>query len=79
MFFETCKNKLNLNIIGLMCIPPMASEPKKYFKKMNELNDKLNLRELSMGMSNDYRSAIDNGATFIRVGTKIFGNRINQS
>ena len=79
MFFETCKNKLNLNIIGLMCIPPMASEPKKFFKKMNELNHKLNLRELSMGMSNDYKSAIDNGATFIRVGTKIFGNRINQS
>ena len=75
-FYETCINKLNLNIIGLMCLPPENQDPKPFFKKMSELNKKLGLKELSMGMSSDYLDAIDLGASFIRVGSKIFGKRI---
>jgi len=67
---------LNLNIIGLMCIPPELEDPKKYFIKLKKLNDKFGLKELSMGMSADFMEAIDNQATFIRVGSKIFGSRI---
>ena len=58
-----------------MCIPPEGEDPKIYFKNMLSLNKSLGLNELSMGMSNDYISAVDNGATFIRVGSKIFGER----
>ena len=75
-FYDTCINKLNLNIIGLMCLPPENQDPKPFFKKMSELNKKLGLKELSMGMSSDYLDAIDLGASFIRVGSKIFGERI---
>ena len=75
-FYETCINKLNLNIIGLMCLPPENHDPKPFFKKMSELNKNLGLSELSMGMSSDYLEAIDFGASFIRVGSKIFGKRI---
>ena len=75
-FYETCINKLNLNIIGLMCLPPENQDPKPFFKKMSELNKKLGLKELSMGMSSDYLDAIDLGASFIRVGSKIFGKRV---
>ena len=75
-FYETCINKLNLNIIGLMCLPPENKDPKPFFKKMSELNKKLGLKELSMGMSSDYLDAIDFGASFIRVGSKIFGKRV---
>jgi uncharacterized pyridoxal phosphate-containing UPF0001 family protein len=67
---------LNLNIIGLMCIPPESEEPNIYFKKLNLLSDKLGLKELSMGMSNDFIDAIKNKATYIRVGSNIFGSRI---
>ena len=66
---------LNLNIIGLMCIPPESEDPKNYFKKLKSLNDKLGLKELSMGMSADYLEAIENKATYIRVGSNIFGIR----
>jgi len=66
---------LNLNIIGLMCIPPESEDPKSYFKKLKLLNDKLGLKELSMGMSADYLEAIENKATYIRVGSNIFGTR----
>jgi len=75
-FYETCINKLNLNIIGLMCLPPDNQDPKPFFKKMSELNKKLGLKELSMGMSSDYLDAIDFGASYIRVGSKVFGKRI---
>ena len=75
-FYDTCTNKLNLNIIGLMCLPPENQDPKPFFKKMSELNKNLGLRELSMGMSSDYLDAIDFGASFIRVGSKIFGKRV---
>ena len=66
---------LNLNIIGLMCIPPESEDPKNYFKKLKSLNDKLGLKELSMGMSADYLEAIENKSTYIRVGSNIFGSR----
>ena len=69
-----CKD-LNLDIIGLMCIPPNDQNSIKYFKKMNELNNKFNLTELSMGMSSDYLNAIKNSATYVRIGTNIFGQR----
>lgn len=74
-FYRECKNKLDLDIIGLMCIPPKSEDPKKYFTQMNELKKNLNFNELSMGMSSDYKEAIDCGATFIRIGSKIFGER----
>ena len=74
-FLEECQKKLNLNIIGLMCIPPNNENTEKYFKEMNELNKKFGLKELSMGMSADYIEAINHGSTFVRVGSKIFGER----
>ena len=75
VFCDKCINELNLQIIGLMCIPPQNLDPKKYFKIMLDLNKSLGLKELSMGMSSDYMDAIEYGATFIRVGSKIFGKR----
>ena len=74
-FYKECVLDLKLNIVGLMCIPPIEGNTKLYFKKMAQLNNSLNLKELSMGMSSDYLDAIEYGSTFIRVGTKIFGNR----
>ena len=73
-FYKFCKN-LNLDIIGAMCIPPNDGNTGKYFSMMSEINQTLNFKELSMGMSGDYLLAIENNATFIRVGSKIFGNR----
>ena len=74
-FFKWCLNDLELNIIGLMCIPPFGEPPEPFFKKLRNLCDQLNLKHASMGMSNDFESAIEHGATFIRVGTGIFGER----
>ena len=74
-FYDYCKS-LNLNILGLMCIPPFNEKSTEYFKKMSELNRKYNFKELSMGMSGDYNLAVESGATFIRIGSKIFGDRI---
>ena len=71
-FVKYCINDLNLNVIGLMCIPPVEGDPTQYFKNLAEFAKINNLNELSMGMSNDYECAIKNGATFIRVGSKIF-------
>jgi len=73
-FYKFCKN-LSLDIIGTMCIPPNDDNTKKYFSEMNDINKKLNFQELSMGMSADYLDAIKNNATYIRVGSKIFGSR----
>ena len=75
-FFEKCVNDLNLNIIGLMCIPPANKDISAYFSSMNELNNSLGLNQLSMGMSSDYLKAREHGATFVRIGSKIFGTRI---
>ena len=80
-FLEECVNKYDLNIIGLMCLPPFDKFPEKYFKEMKNLKTSLvtshrnQSEELSMGMSNDYIKAINYGSTFIRIGTKIFGER----
>ena len=71
-FAKYCINDLKLNVIGLMCIPPLEIDPSKYFIKLADLAKENNLNQLSMGMSNDYEYAIKNGATFVRVGTKIF-------
>ena len=73
-FYNSCKN-LNLDIIGTMCIPPDDNKTDFYFEQMKEINNQLHLNELSMGMSNDYLKAIRYSATFLRIGTKIFGNR----
>ena len=73
-FYKYCLDK-DLDIIGTMCLPPISEDPEKYFMRMNYLNKDLGLNELSMGMSADYIPAIDNNATFIRVGSKIFGER----
>jgi len=73
-FYKFCKN-LNLDIIGTMCIPPNNAETANHFSSMNKINQELNFKELSMGMSGDYLEAIQNNATYIRVGSKIFGNR----
>ena len=72
---EFCKD-LNLNIIGLMCIPPTNLSPENYFKEIRSLNFKFKLNELSMGMSSDYLVAIENSSTYLRIGSKIFGKRV---
>ncbi len=73
-FYKHCLDK-DLDVIGTMCLPPISEDPEKYFMRMNYLNKDLGLNELSMGMSADYISAIENNATYIRVGSKIFGER----
>ena len=75
-FYKYCEN-LDLDILGLMCIPPAKKDPKIFFQELNLLNQKLNLKELSMGMSSDYISATECYSTFLRIGSKIFGERIN--
>ena len=67
--------QLNLNIVGLMCIPPVNEEPDKYFKEINILSKKFNLEEISMGMSSDYLKAVENSSTYLRIGSSIFGQR----
>ena len=74
-FYDNCINDLNLDIIGIMCLPPNDSKGDFYFKKMSELIKKISVNELSMGMSNDYLEAFKTGATFLRIGSNIFGNR----
>jgi pyridoxal phosphate enzyme (YggS family) len=71
-FLSYCVKQLNLNILGLMCIPPANQDPKKYFIKLNEMNVNNGFKELSMGMSNDYVDAIQCGSTCVRIGSAIF-------
>ena len=73
-FYNYCV-ELELEIIGTMCLPPISDEPEKYFSRMNYLNKKLNFKESSMGMSSDYLEAIQYNATYLRIGTSIFGER----
>ena len=73
-FYNYCM-ELDLEIIGTMCLPPISDEPEKYFSRMNYLNKKLNFKESSMGMSSDYLEAIQYNATYLRIGTSIFGER----
>ena len=74
-FYNYCVNEINLKVIGLMVIPPNDNDSTKYFKSLNELNKSLALKNLSMGMSSDYIDAIKHGATFVRIGSSIFGAR----
>ena len=67
--------QLNLNIVGLMCIPPVNEDPDKYFKETKILSKKFDLKEISMGMSSDYLKAVENSSTFLRIGSSIFGKR----
>ena len=74
-FYKKCTEDLKLDIVGLMCIPPIDITSKNYFSKMKKINDSFKLLELSMGMSSDYLDAIECGATYVRIGSKIFGQR----
>ena len=73
-FYQFSKD-LGLNIIGLMCIPPFGEDSSKFFSKMIELNELINLKELSMGMSSDYINALEYKSTYLRIGSDIFGQR----
>ena len=73
-FYQFSKD-LGLNIIGLMCIPPFGEDSSKFFSKMTELNELINLKELSMGMSSDYINALEYNSTYLRIGSDIFGQR----
>jgi pyridoxal phosphate enzyme (YggS family) len=75
-FYEKCNKDFGLDIVGLMCLPPKNEKIDNYFLEMKMLKNKLNLKELSMGMSQDYLEAAKHGATFLRIGSKIFGERI---
>ena len=77
-FYNYCVKSAKLDVIGLMIIPPNNKNTKVYFKSINELNQSLALKELSMGMSADYKDAIQYGATFVRIGSSIFGSRSQQ-
>jgi len=74
-FYDYCTNKLSLNVIGLMCLPPYEENSAKYFEILKKNSDKLSLKYLSMGMSSDFEEAILNGSTHLRLGTAIFGER----
>ena len=74
-FYKYCTQDLSLNIIGLMCLPPVGSKSQEYFQILRSNSEKLNLKNLSMGMSTDYEDAILYGSTHIRIGTAIFGKR----
>ena len=76
-FINYCKKDLKLNIVGLMCLPPINQNSEKYFKELKQLAGDNNLKELSMGMSNDYISAIKSGSTFVRIGSGIFSEKSN--
>ena len=76
-FVQYCQNDLKLNILGLMCIPPVNNSPESFFLKLKKLNDDNYLKDLSMGMSDDFEIAAKLGSTYVRVGTAIFGKRSN--
>ena len=73
-FYKFCKD-LNLDVIGTMCIPPVDKKTINYFSEMKKINQELDFNELSMGMSGDYLDAVENNSTYVRIGSKIFGNR----
>ena len=74
-FYHYCTKELSLNVIGLMCLPPIESNSQEYFKMLKNAAEKLNLKDLSMGMSSDFEQAILNGSTYLRLGTIILGER----
>ena len=73
-FYNYCK-ELKLNIVGIMCIPPIDDDPKVSFSKMSNLKEKMNFKEISMGMSSDYLDAVKYNSSFLRIGSSIFGPR----
>ena len=73
-FYDECKN-LNLDIVGTMCLPPIDKDVRIFFSEMKEINNQLKLKHLSMGMSHDYLIAVENSASYLRIGSKIFGAR----
>jgi len=75
-FYKFCTKDLDLDIIGLMCLPPINSNTSKYFQEMEKLAKNISIKNLSMGMSEDYLAAVENGGNFLRIGSKIFGKRI---
>jgi pyridoxal phosphate enzyme (YggS family) len=75
---KCCVNEKNLNVVGLMCIPPFDQDPTPHFNHLKELNNDLGLKFISMGMSEDYMNAAKCGSTHVRIGSKIFGSRSNQ-
>ena len=74
-FYNYCSKELSLNVIGLMCLPPIDSDTNEFFKLLKNQANKFNLNELSMGMSSDFENAILNGSTYLRLGTIIMGKR----
>lgn len=74
-FYRYCVKDLSLNVIGLMCLPPINSNSHQYFDQLKNVSQQLNLNDLSMGMSSDYEQAISNESTYIRIGTSILGKR----
>ena len=74
-FYQKCIEDFKLNIIGIMCLPPIEKDPEIFFKKMQEISKNLKLEDISMGMSNDYKTALKYKTSFIRIGSKIFGER----
>ena len=74
-FYNYCKRELSLDVVGLMCLPPVKSESENYFKLLKDSAEKINLKDLSMGMSSDYEKATLNGATYLRLGSAILGAR----
>ena len=76
-FINFCKNELKLNVIGLMCLPPMTEEPTKFFLNLKQISTDNQLANLSMGMSNDYVKALECGANYLRIGSAILGDRNN--
>jgi pyridoxal phosphate enzyme (YggS family) len=79
VFLAYCRDVCGLSVAGLMCIPPLEEDPRPYFRRMREIADRLALPHLSMGMSKDFESAIECGATEIRVGTALFGARLTRA
>ena len=75
-FYKICTDNYQLDIIGLMCIPPNDNNPENYFKEMEKISQKFSFKDLSMGMSSDYLIATKFNASFLRIGSKIFGKRI---
>lgn len=75
-FIKYCKNDLMLNVVGLMCIPPQNQKPQFFFNELMNIGKKNNIYNFSMGMSSDYKEGVCSGATHIRVGTKLFGERL---
>ena len=75
-FYKKCVQDLDLDIIGIMCLPPKDGDIQNFFLRMKNLSKKIKVKELSMGMSNDYLEAIKYGSTFIRIGSRIFGERV---